>query len=146
MSSFCTFPTPLCLTGIPVGVFYQVEHILDISRHFFHRNSSLLSFATYFILGMMTARTGILTWYTRRQYWYRLRTYILTELEILKVTQTSCLMIPPQVAQRFSGLQRANGTFPVVNIVYAVAMSYTSARKTDKTRMKIGQRLSQIST
>ena len=146
MSGFGALPSPLRLAGISVGIFNQVEHILHVSGHFVHRNASLLAVAAKFILGMMAARAGILARNAGRNHGYRFGTDILAELEILKVSQSACLMISPQIAQRLAGLQRTDGALPVVDVVNAVAMGHTAAGETHKTRMQVGQRLGQVGT
>ena len=55
MSGFGTLPSPLRLLGIAVGIFYQIEHVLHVGIHFLHRNAALLSVASQFAFGMMTA-------------------------------------------------------------------------------------------
>lgn len=69
-----------------IGIFYQIEHILYIGSHLFHRNAALLSHAAQFTFGMVAACTRILTRNPCRQYRNRLGTYIFAKLEIFEVT------------------------------------------------------------
>ena len=39
---------------------------------------------------------------------------------------------------RFTGFQRANRIFPLIDILQTVSMSYTTTGETDKARMYIG--------
>ena len=84
MACFCTHLCPFILFRVTIGIFYQVQNILHVCIHLFHGNTSLLSAAQRF--SRNTSR--ILTWNTCRQHWKRLCSYIFTELEILKVSQT----------------------------------------------------------
>ena len=84
MTSFRTHLCPFILFRVTIGIFYQVQNILYICIHLFHGNTSLLSAAQRF--SRNTSR--ILTRNTCRQHRKRLCSYIFTELEILKVSQT----------------------------------------------------------
>ena len=146
MSGFRTLLTPHGFAGISVGIFYQVENILDVLIHFFHRNTTLLSHASQFILGMVGTGTGVLTRYTGCKHRYGFRTHIFTEQEVFVVSQTACLMVSPKIAERLTGFQRTDRAFPIINIIYSIAMSHTTTGETYETGMQVGKRLCQIGT
>ena len=146
MSGFRALLAPHGFAGISVGIFYQVENILNVLIHFFHRNATLLSHASQLILGMVSAGTRVLTRYTGCKYRYGLRTHIFTEQEVFVVSQTACLMVSPKITKRLAGFQRTDRAFPIINIIYSIAMSHTTTGETYKTGMQVGKRLCQIGT
>ena len=86
MPGFGALPAPNRLFGIAIGIFYQIEHILYIGSHLFHRDAALLPHAAQFTFGMVAACTRILTRNPCRQYRNRLGTYIFAKLEIFEIT------------------------------------------------------------
>ena len=132
MSGFGTYLSPFCLSGVTIRPFYQIQNILNISRHFTHRDTALLS------ASQITVTSRVLTRHTGSKHRKRFGTYILAKLEIFIITQSHALMIPPKVAGRFTGFQRANRIFPLIDILQTVSMSNTTTGETDKARMYIG--------
>ena len=96
MACFSTYLSPLCLLSVTVCPFYQIKNILNISTHFAHWDTALLSASQVTVTGRILARN------TSGQYRKRFRTNIFAELEIFKISQSHALMIPPKVALRFS--------------------------------------------
>ena len=76
--------------------------------------------------------------------WQRFGTDVLAELEILEVAQTARLVVTPDVGRRFSGFQRADGLFPMIDVVHPVPMCQTSAGEADETRTDVGNGLRQV--
>ena len=137
MTCFGTFACPDRGGRIPVGIFHEIQYILNVCIHLMHRNTSLLT---------GTSAAGVLAGYTGCQDWYRFCPDVFTELEILEVTQTDTLVIVPQVAHRLAALQRTDGLFPAVDVADTVTMGYTTAREPYKAWMQIGQGLCQVGT
>ena len=153
MACLSTLPAPHGAACIAVGILYQVEHILDIGRHLFHRDATLLAVAHQFLVGPLRTVVGIvrvcariLARHARCQYRQRFGTYIFAEAEVLEVAQSACLMIPPQIAQRLTGFERSDRAFPIIDIVDAVAMSHAAAGEADEAWMQVGKRLRQVGT
>ena len=145
MSGLRTLLSPHGLLRISIRIFYQIQYILHVLRHFLHRDSALLTAATQFAYRVMTASTRILTRHSGCHYRNRFGPHILAEQKIFMISQTAGLMIPPQIAQRLAFLQRSYRAFPIINIVHTISVSHTSAGETDKTGMKVRQSLCQIS-
>ena len=138
MPGFGTYLSPLCLLSVTVCPFYQIKNILNISSHFAHRDTTLLSSSQVAVTGRVLARN------TGRQHWKRFRTNIFAKLEIFKITQSHALMVSPKVTLCFSCFQRTYCIFPLINVFQAITMSHTATGETDETGMNISQHLSQI--
>ena len=126
---------PLRSLGIAVCPFYQVEHVLHVSRHLVHWYAALLP---------VSSVAGILATYASRQHRKGLATQILAQLEVLIIAQTFGLMVSPNVALRFAGFERADGLFPIVHVVQPVAMRRAATRETHEFGLHVGQRLRQV--
>ena len=122
---------------ITVTIFNQIENILNISIHFAHGDATLLT-------GSSAGR--ILTGYPRSNYGHRFGSDIFAELQVFKITQSGGLVIIPQIALWFAGFQWSDCIFPSVNVSNPVAMSYTTARKTNKARMQFCNGFGKIGT
>lgn len=55
-------------------------------------------------------------------------------------------MISPYIRHRFAGFQSTDRTFPIINIIYSVAMRQTTTGETDKTWMDISNGLCKVGT
>ena len=53
MSGFCPFPSPHRFLRVAIGIFYQIQNILNILSHLFHRNTALLTVTGNDICRMM---------------------------------------------------------------------------------------------
>ena len=144
VSGLRTLLSPYGLLRISIRIFYQVQYILHVLRHFLHRDSALLTATTQFAYRVMAASSRVLTRHSGCHHGNRFSTHVLAEQEIFMISQTTCLMIAPQIAQRLTFLQRSYRAFPIINIVHTISVSHTSAGETDKTGMKVGQGLCQI--
>ena len=133
MAGFGTHPAPL-RGGISIRIFHQIQDVLDKSIHIAHRDS------------LLPASTGVLTTYARGNNGNRFCLNIFAELEKLVISKPFRLVISPQIALRFPAFQRTNRFFPVINIMYTIAMRQTTSRKTHKARMQVGYRLCQVGT
>ena len=140
VSGFGTYFTPFCFLRISVRPFYQVEDILNVSIHFAHRDTALLT------ASQITMTGGVLTRNTCCEHRKRFCAYIFTELEVFIVTQPHALMISPKVTGRFAGFQRPDGIFPLINVLQAVSMCHTATGETDKARVHIGKCLCKVGT
>ena len=89
----------------------------ECKHHLAHRDTALLT------ASQIAMTSGILTRYTCRQHRKRFRTYIFAELEVFIITQSHALMISPKVTGRFTGFQRSDGVFPLIDVLQTVSMS-----------------------
>ena len=121
--------------GITVGPFDQVKNVLNVLVHVTHGNPALLAW---------TSDVGILARYACCNDGQRLSTNVFAILKKFLITQTTRLMVVPDVAQGFAGFQRTDGVLPFVDIAQTVAVRNTTARKADKTGMNVGNHLSQV--
>ena len=146
MSGLDPFASPSCGFGIPVGIFNQVEHVLYVLPHLLHRDAALLAVGRHEVLGMMARASdaGILAGHACGHDRQRFGTDVLAKLEILEVAQAARLVVTPDVGRRFSGFQRADGLFPMIDVVHPVPMGQTSAGEADETRTDVGNGLSQV--
>ena len=146
MSGLGPFASPPCGFGIPVGIFNQVEHVLYVLPHLLHRDAALLAVGRHEVFGMMAraSDTGILAGHACGHDRQRFGTDVLAKLEILEVAQTARLVVTPDVGRRFSGFQRADGLFPMIDVVHPVPMCQTSAGEADETRTDVGNGLRQV--
>ena len=140
MTGFGTYLAPFGFLCITVRPFYQVEDILNVSTHLAHRDTALLTASQIAMTG------GILTRYTCRQHRKRFRTYIFAELEVFIITQSHALMISPKVTGRFTGFQRSDSIFPLIDVLQTVSMSHAASGETDKARVHIGKCLGKVGT
>ena len=146
MSGLGPFASPSCGFGIAVGIFNQVEHVLYVLPHLLHRDAALLAVGRHEVFGMVARASdaGILAGHACGHDWQRFGTDVLAELEILEVAQTARLVVTPDVGRRFSGFQRADGLFPMIDVVHPVPMCQTSAGEADETRTDVGNGLRQV--
>ena len=142
MTSFSTHLSPLVGSRIAVGPLDKVDALVYPLVHLAHR---------YYVLGLTLhapTTVGTLTTYATRQNRQRLHTQILTELEVLKVSKTTTLVIAPCVLELTALPLWSDSGLPTIGIPEAIAttMNYASSRETHESWVKVGQCLSQILT
>ena len=138
MAGICTHLRPLAGGRIAIGPLYQVAQFVDVGRHLLHRDTALLSAIS------MGIGTGVLARHAGSQHGQRLGTDILAELEILIESQSTGLMVIPNVEIGFAVLQRTHGVRPMIDIIDAIAMAHASTREAHELRMQTGNCLSQV--
>ena len=115
--------------------------------HLLHRDAALLAVGRHEVFGMVARASdaGILAGHACGHDWQRFGTDVLAELEILEVAQTARLVVTPDVGRRFSGFQRADGLFPMIDVVHPSPCAQTSAvGEADETRTDVGNGLRQV--
>ena len=88
--------------------------------------------------------SGVLTRYARGQHGKRLRTDVLTELEILIKAQATCLMIVPNVLRGLTVLPGTYALVPVIDVVKSLTMAHATTGKTYEPRTEGRDSLGQV--
>ena len=140
MTSVGSHLCPLVCGRVAVSPLYHVHQFLNVVRHVLHRYSSLLSAKT------VGVGSGVLTWHTGSEHWQRLRSNVLTELEILEESESASLMIAPDVSVGNTVVERTHGMVPVVDIVKSVAVAHAASWETHKLRVQVGNRLRKVAS
>ena len=136
--------TPSGGAGVAVGVFYQVEHILNVGVHLLHRNAALLAVGGGEGVAVVRRVARVLAGDASGHHRERLGTDVLAEKEIFMVAQAAGLVISPEVTKRLARLKRTDGALPVVDVVDTVAVGHAAAGKAHEARMEVGERLRQV--
>ena len=143
VASVSTHLCPLVGCGVAISPLNEVDSFSYPFVHLRH-GDNVLSLSRPHI----PTTIGTLTTDTTGQNGYRLHTEVLTELEILIVSQTHALVVAPCVLQTTTCLLRTDGGLPTIGVpeTVATAMYYTTTRETHKLRMQVGQCLSKVRT
>ena len=146
------------LLCIAVSPLYQVKQLLQIRLHrkilthilIWRRFASKVFQEWYATLltvlrsSLIASAATVLARHTGSKHRYRLRTDVLTELEILIEAQSACLVVMPDIVVTLPLPQVSDGGLPMVYVVDTVAMRCTSAREADEARLQISDSLSEI--
>src|SRR5215210_4838622 len=128
MAGFGAFGSPW-RSDRAVRPFPQVEHVLDVSGHLFHRQALLAHPAR--MIRVLTGDTG-------GQDGERLGADVLTELEVFKVTQADALMITPEIALSPALLAGADRILPAIEVVGSIAVRQAAAGEPHELGVQIG--------
>ncbi len=122
--------------GRAVGPFDQVEHILDVSRHGFERQTALAGAAL--MIRILAANAG-------GHDGKRLGADVFAELEEFVVAKTKRLVIAPEIELAAALFNGADAVFPTVEVIESVAVRETTAGKAHELGMDLGNRLGEVS-
>ena len=125
--------------GGAIGPLDQVEHVLDVGRHFVQRQA-LLAFAPLVAVG----GAGVLAANAGRHHRQGFRADVLAELEVLEVAEADALVVPPDVRLAAALLERADGVLPAVQVAEAVAMDEAAAGKAHEPGLQVGDCLGEV--
>ena len=143
VTSLGTHLSPLVGSWVAICPLNQVDSLGYPLVHLAHRHYVLSLFWPH-----VPTTVSSLTAHTCRQDGHGLHTKILTELEVLEITETTALVISPGILKLAALLLGADSGLPAIGIPETIAttVNYTTTRESHELRIQVGQCLSQILT